>query len=66
MNIRHTHNIENVKEQLDQLNFQAKAQAEIERSAAIQNLLASMQSDEGIYTHAHITCVYNMYAGTLV
>jgi len=37
-------------------NFQVKAQAEIEQSAAIQNLLASKQSDEGtyLYTHAHI------------
>ena len=44
----YTHAIESVREELDQLHFQAKAQAEIERSKAIQKTLASLPDDEGI------------------
>ena len=56
-----THNIENVREELNQLHFQAKAQAQIERSKAIQKTLASLPNDEGIYTstwHTHNLSVY--------
>ena len=58
-----THNIERVREKLDQLHFQAKAQAEIERSKAIQKTLASLPDDEGIHKHihAHDLHVYTLY-----
>lgn len=49
----YTHAIENVREELDQLHFQAKAQAEIERSKAIQKTLASLPDDEGIIIQTH-------------
>ena len=43
----HTHGLHRVREELNQLNFQVKAQAQLERSTVLKQTLSDLPNDTG-------------------
>ena len=47
------HNLHKVREELNLLNFQVKAQGQLERSTALKQIMFNLSNDTGITSHIH-------------
>lgn len=45
----YTHGLDKVREELNQLNFQVKAQAQLEQSTVLKQMLFNLSNDAGMY-----------------
>jgi len=46
----YTHGLDKAREELNRLNFQVKAQAQLEQSTALKEMVSNLPDDSGMYS----------------